>query len=297
MILLRGGLVSLCVCLSIASPTSKPNHILFVMVDDLGFNDVSYRNTSDLSSPTIDKLAMSGVRLERYYTHNLCSPSRTSFLSGRFASTIGMQGCVIINGQAVDLPRNVSTVAKRLSSGGFRTAAFGKWDAGMTTWDYTPTCRGFDYFYGFYGPAQDHFTHKSGALDLRENFDAVHNETGVYSTHLYTQKAQQWITAEINVHKSAKTFSYLAYQAMHAPIEAPAEYIERCSHVTTTNKRRTYCGMMLALDEGIANVTNTYKSLGIWESTVLVLAADNGGHIGSSGNNAPLRGEHFVQSP
>jgi arylsulfatase A-like enzyme len=63
-------------------------------------------------------------------------------------------GCVIINGQAVDLPRNVSTVAERLSKGGFQTAAFGKWDAGMTTWDYTPTCRGFDYFYGFYGPAQ-----------------------------------------------------------------------------------------------------------------------------------------------
>jgi arylsulfatase A-like enzyme len=48
---------------------------------------------------------------------------------------------------------------------------------------------------------------------------------------------------------------------------------------------------MLALDEGIANVTSTYTSLGIWDSTVLVLAADNGGHIGSSGNNAPLRGD------
>ena len=111
----------------VAAASDKPNHILFVMVDDLGFNDVSYRNTSDLSSPTIDALAMSGIRLERYYTHNLCSPSRTAFLSGRFASTIGMQGCVIINGQAVDLPRSVSTVADRLRSGGFRNAAFGKW--------------------------------------------------------------------------------------------------------------------------------------------------------------------------
>lgn len=105
-----------------------PKHILFLMIDDLGFNDISYRNTSDLSSPHIDKLANAGIKLERYYTHNLCSPSRTSFLSGRFASTISNQGCVIVNGQAVDLPRNVSTVADRLSQHGtgFATAAFGK---------------------------------------------------------------------------------------------------------------------------------------------------------------------------
>ena len=73
-----------------------------------GFNDVGYKNYSDLTSPTIDNLALTGIRLERYYTHNLCSPSRTAFLSGRYASSVGMQGCVIINGQAIDLPKNVS---------------------------------------------------------------------------------------------------------------------------------------------------------------------------------------------
>ena len=116
-----------------AAAATSPQHILFLMIDDLGFNDVSYRNTSDLSSPHIDALANAGIKLERYYTHNLCSPSRTSFLSGRFASTISNQGCVIINGQAVDLPRNVSTIADRLSQNGtgFATAAFGKWDAGQ----------------------------------------------------------------------------------------------------------------------------------------------------------------------
>ena len=118
-----------------AASATSPQHILFLMIDDLGFNDVSYRNTSDLNSPHIDALANAGIKLERYYTHNLCSPSRTSFLSGRFASTISNQGCVIINGQAVDLPRNVSTIADRLSQNGtgFATAAFGKWDAGTAS--------------------------------------------------------------------------------------------------------------------------------------------------------------------
>ena len=124
-VLLMATMVGGTVFANTSGTTTTPKHILFLMIDDLGFNDVSYRNTSDLSSPHIDKLANAGIKLERYYTHNLCSPSRTAFLSGRFASTISMQGCVIINGQSVDLPQNVSTVADRLGQN-FATAAFGK---------------------------------------------------------------------------------------------------------------------------------------------------------------------------
>ena len=274
-----------------ASATGRPKHILFLMIDDLGYNDVGFSNTSDLSSPNIDALANRGVKLARYYTHNLCSPSRTAFLSGRFASTVGMQGDVILLGQPIDLPRNVTTVAERLSKGGFKTAAFGKWDAGMTTWDYTPTCRGFDYFYGFYGPAQDHYTHTAGGgLDLREDFAAVVDENTTYSTTLYTGKVQAWVQGAVQAGHADRTFVYLAYQAMHSPIEAPEQYTNdpRCSRL---GPRRVYCGMMLALDEGIGNVTGTYKSLGIWNDTAVVFATDNGGHTGSSGNNWPLRGE------
>ena len=80
---------------------------------------------------------------------------------------------------------------------------------------------------------------------------------------------------------------------MHGPIEAPQEYVDsaHCKGVTTEGKRNVYCGMMACLDEGIGNLTDTYKALGIWQDTLLVLATDNGGHVGSSGNNAPLRGE------
>jgi arylsulfatase B len=270
---------------------SRPSHIAFVMVDDLGFNDISYRGTSDISSPNIDALALSGLRLARYYTHGLCSPSRTAFLSGRFAPSIAMQGCVIQNGHAVDMPHEVSTVADRLREGGFRTAVVGKWDAGMTTWDSTPNCRGFDYFFGFYGPMQDHFAHTytDGSLDLRENFELVLDAHGVYSTHLYTRKATQWLRATLSA--GSRTFLYLSYQAMHTPLQAPAEYVARCGHVTAENDRRTYCAMMLALDEGVAEVAVAYRALGAWEDTLLVLAADNGGHVAAGANNHPLRGE------
>jgi arylsulfatase A-like enzyme len=124
-----------------SAAAGSPKHILFLMIDDLGYNDVSYRNTSDLSSPNIDALALGGIRLERYYTHNLCSPSRTSFLSGRYASTLGMDGCVIVNGHAIDLPAEVDTVADRLGKGGFKSAAFGKCTSRPSSSRFTDRCR------------------------------------------------------------------------------------------------------------------------------------------------------------
>eukprot|EP01043_Picozoa_sp_COSAG02_P025469 COSAG02_NODE_1432_length_12646_cov_3.566988_16_plen_185_part_00 len=83
----------------------------------------------------------------------------------------------------------------------------------MTTWDYTPTCRGFDYFYGYWNAAQDYYTHGgSSALDLHENFATDYTQAGVYSTNLYTEKAQVWIEKTVGEEKAEKSFLYLAYR-------------------------------------------------------------------------------------
>lgn len=83
----------------------------------------------------------------------------------------------------------------------------------MTTWDYTPTCRGFDYFYGYWNAAQDYYTHGGpNALDLHENFATDYTQAGVYSTNLYTEKAQAWIEKTVVRDKADKSFLYLAYR-------------------------------------------------------------------------------------
>jgi len=146
--------------------------------------------------------------------------------------------------------------------------------------------------FGFYGAWQDHYTRKQGnGWDLRDNFDAQ-DTRDVYSTHLYTEKAQAWISRVVLTERAQNTFMYLAYQAMHTPIQSPKGYSTRCRSfgVNSTNRRDSYCGMMLALDEGVNNVTDTYKSLGIWDDTLLVFASDNGGNLRLIGNNWPLRG-------
>ncbi len=133
-----------------ASGTAAPRHVIFFLVDDYGFADASYKKAlypdKDLNpppTPFFDQLAKAGVMLESYYVNKLCSPTRTALLSGRYAYTLGQDDGVIVDGTPNDLQLNLLTIADRLQQGGWNTSAYGKWDAGMTVWGSTPTCRGF----------------------------------------------------------------------------------------------------------------------------------------------------------
>lgn len=101
---------------------------------DLGYADVSYHGThvnASVPTPTVDELSGEGVRLENYYVTQLCSPTRSSLMSGRYPYTIGMNAEVIVDGHPSCMPTNVSTIADRLNPKGWATAAYGKWDLGM----------------------------------------------------------------------------------------------------------------------------------------------------------------------
>lgn len=98
---------------------------------DYGFGDASYKDamydgTASPPTPTIDKLALQGVRLEGYYVQKLCSPTRTALLSGRYAYTLGQETDVIVNGQDCDLALNLLTIADHLQRAGWNTSAYGK---------------------------------------------------------------------------------------------------------------------------------------------------------------------------
>ena len=114
-----------------AGKGSSARHILFFVIDDLGFADLSYKShmyggTAPPPTPHIDALALSGVRLESYYVNQLCSPTRTALLSGRYAYTIGMEDGVIVDGVSGDLPLNLLTIGDQMRRAGFETSAYGK---------------------------------------------------------------------------------------------------------------------------------------------------------------------------
>ena len=136
---------------------------------------------------------------------------------------------------------------------------------------------------------QDYITHSCGgggckggkALDLRNDTNVFFdNET--YSTTLYTSEAVRMIEH----HDPAKGpfFLYAAYQAVHGPLEAPQKYLDQCAHVTE-DMRHIFCGMVLALDEGVGNISKALKAAGLYDNTIIALTTDNGGQNGVGGNN------------
>ena len=275
---------------SLVIAADKPNILMFV-IDDLGWNDTSYRG-SDIPTPAIDKFAKEGIRLQQYYVQRVCSPTRSAIMAGRYPYHMGLARIVISDGHPVGMPLNQTTIANELKRGGYSTHCVGKWDLGMHKWEYTPTYRGFDSFYGYYNAAEDYFNHsvtrgKESALDFRNNTKPAMDKKGVYSTNIFTEAVEQAIEG----HNSNKGpfFIYAAYQSVHAPLEVPQKYLRECQHIPYEN-RRTFCGMLRAADEGIANITMMLQEKNLLDDTIIIFTTDNGGQTCQGSNNWPLRG-------
>ena len=307
--------------------TTRPN-IVFILVDDLGSHDVGYHGASVIQTPTLDRLAYGGVRLENYYSTPMCTPSRGSLMTGRYQVHAGLQHRVLDVCQANSLPKEIPTLADMLRDAGYATHMVGKWHLGYYAEDLLPTQRGFDSFFGFLNGIEHHYSHmhcrdgraliensiqyskikKSNrynstnrlleeygnfwcGFDLRQNEDPVENYSGQYSTHLYTQKATDVIRNHATKEAPKPLFLYLSYHALHHPLEVPESYSKQYVSITDEN-RRMYAGMTTCMDEGVMNITSALEKYGLWNNTILIFSTDNGGDITyGSGNNWPLRGE------
>jgi arylsulfatase A-like enzyme len=272
-------------------PALAPRHAVVMLIDDLGYGDTGHMG-AEYETPTIDALALGGIRLNQSYVTQLCSPTRAALLTSRYSYSIGMDGNVLTGGDTRCVPLNVSTVGNQMQKqAAARTAFVGKYDIGYSSWACCANCRGFEYWLGYYGAAEDYYLHGSSkALDFHENYEQAPQYRGEYSTDLFSRKAIEWIT---NTTQSGgaelPTFLYLAYQAVHGPIEAPPGNLTGCEHIQAAT-RRTYCLMMQSLDRGIANVTAGYRDINLFDSTVWLFLADNGGMPSEGGFNYPLRG-------
>ncbi|BFZ20042.1 hypothetical protein BsWGS_23081 [Bradybaena similaris] len=269
--------------------SGQPN-IVFVLADDYGFHDIGYHG-SEIQTPTLDALAASGVKLENYYVQPMCSPTRCQLLSGRYQIHTGLQHGVIKEYQPNALPNDSPTLADKLKESGYATHMVGKWHVGFYKQEYLPWNRGFDTYFGYLARNEDYYKHTSAYnntpyLDFRDNSGPVRNETGHYSANLFTNKAIDVIKS----HNTSKPlFLYLAYQSVHPPLQVPSKYEIKYGNITDTN-RRIYAGMVSAMDEGVANLTQALRDKGLWDNTVFIFSTDNGGQVYLGGNNYPLRG-------
>jgi arylsulfatase A-like enzyme len=264
---LLAGSLSFVIAASAAAP--KPN-VVFLLADDLGSGDVGWRG-SEIRTPHLDKLARAGATLEQFYVQPLCSPTRAALLTGRYPMRLGLQVGVVRPWAKYGMPLEERTLPQALREAGYETAIVGKWHLGSFDPAYFPTRRGFDHQYGHLFGAIDYFTHvRDGRHDWYRDDKELHEEG--YSTHLLAKEAVRLIRER---DKSRPLFLYVAFNAVHAPHQVPDKYKE--PYAQLKEPRRTYAGMLAALDEAVGQITAAIDQAGMRTNTLFIFSSDNGG--------------------
>ena len=131
--------------------------IVFIVADDLGFNDISFHGSAQIPTPALDELAATGLVLDNYHAQPVCSPTRASMLSGRHAIHHGIY-MPFGQGSALRLNLSYTLLPRYLQRHGYATHAVGKWHLGQNELAALPTARGFDTHYGYWAGAEDYVT-------------------------------------------------------------------------------------------------------------------------------------------
>ena len=322
----------------ISRTNSKPN-IIVVLVDDLGFNQISSYGggmaNGKFKTPNIDKLASDGVLCTNGYSSSpVCSPSRASLLTGRFATRFGyeftpttssMMKAVnifskknevvdgiyhndrsenIIDIEQMGIPQSERTIAEMLKPEGYHNIHIGKWHLGHAK-DFLPRRHGFD----------ESLRMDQGSLFLPEDDDDVVNAKIDFDPidkllwgnlpyavnfnegtrikpegHLTDYLTNEAVKA-IEKNKNRPFFLYLAYWAVHSPLQAKKEDYEKLSFIEN-HEERVLASMVMTVDRGVGKIRDVLKKNNIDDNTIIIFTSDNGapGYIGLPDLNKPYRG-------
>jgi arylsulfatase A-like enzyme len=268
-------------------PDSPPNFIV-ILTDDQGYADISINpyHQPYVSTPNIDALVYSGVFFSNGYTSgNVCSPTRAGIMTGRYQQRMGIYTA---NEGGSGVPLNEKMIPVYLKDAGYTSGAFGKWHMG-TELVYNPVNRGFDEFYGFMGKGgHDYFCLKKSCTDAKFMHPMYRNLETIDDKGYLTDRISEEAISFINKNKNKPFFAYIAFNAVHAPPQAPKEDIALFN--TGNERRNILMGMLRRLDIGIGNIIKSLKDNNIYENTVVILLTDNGGAYRMQADNTPLKG-------
>jgi arylsulfatase A-like enzyme len=278
---------------------AKPN-ILVIVADDLGYGDIGVHGGKAVPTPNIDKLAKAGIRFTSgYVSAPYCSPSRAGMLTGRYQTRFGHEFNPHVGAEGkLGLPLDQRTIANLLRAAGYATGLIGKWHLGFSK-DHHPQSRGFDDFFGFLVGGHNYALRK----DAEPKFASAMSQNLIYrgrevqkvdgfATDVFTDEAIGFMKRN----QEKPWFLYLAYNAVHTPLEISDKLKERVPAEVKDPARRGYLALLLGLVDAVGRIMTHLRETGEDENTLIVFISDNGGSglapflAYNTGINLPLRG-------
>ncbi|QNN24279.1 sulfatase [Planctomycetales bacterium ZRK34] len=283
------------VTLASALMAASPNFVI-INIDDLGYADIEPFGSKINRTPHLSRMANEGRRLTSFYAAPVCSPSRSSLMTGCYPKRALPIPHVLFPGYATGLSPNEITIAEVLKSKGYATGMVGKWHLGDQL-EFLPTRQGFDSYFGLpysndMGPAADGVKSSLGEplrKDKGKGQPPLPWLRGEKVERRVLADDQQTLvsryTAEavkfINAHQKEPFFLYFAHSAVHWPIYPGKAFAGRSKH-------GYYSDWVEEVDWSVGQVLNTLRDLKLDKNTLVIFTSDNGGT--KRGVNLPLRG-------
>jgi len=268
---------------------------MMVLVDDWGWYHAGFHGNEEARTLTMDGLVKDeGLLLERVYAYKFCSPTRRSFLTGRFPPHSGQS-----NGVDATVDYRMTTIAETLGDD-YSRHAVGKWHAGHFSSSQLPVSRGFDSFLGYFNGKEHHFSHENtedgcagNVTDLWDSTKpaAIDDYRGTFGDYIYADKVVDLVKGSS---KSSKPlFVYWAMQCAHDPMEAPDRFVDVYQDAPSPIEY-AFLGVV---DEALSNFTEALRDSEMWDTSLVVVQSDNGGPAFSdqrAASNYPLRGGKYT---
>lgn len=266
-------------------PAARPN-IIVIMTDDHGWGDTGYNGNPEVKTPSLDRLAASGVRFSNgYVTAPQCIPSRAGIILGRHQQRYGLECNPDEKYHGTyHLPPGVSTLPEELQKAGYRTGIVGKWHLGEPI-ESQPFNKGFEwcaYFRG--GIGFQYATDGRHKLFRNERDEEIPIGADEYLVDVFTRKAFEFLDQK----DERPFFLYLSYYPPHWPPDVPERCLERYKDIEDLH-RRTACAMISSVDDAVGEVMAKLAESGLAKNTMVVFFSDNGAPEYSSQDVNPIK--------
>lgn len=254
-----------------AAPDAKPN-LIVILADDLGWADLGH-DGSKIDTPHLDRLAQEGVKLTHYRSNgSMCSPARAALLTGRYPHSVGVPELASPNARGavpiLALDHAAITLPEALKPAGYRSTLVGKWHLGYYKENW-PRRHGFDEFWGSLVGTPMYW-------EIKETY---HNETAInvtgqgYYTQQLAAKAVEYLRRDAA--SGQPFFHYLAFNAPHYPLEAPAELVGKYRRrFPDRGLFALYAAMVEQLDTAVGRILATLDELKLADNTLIVFTSD-----------------------